>query len=367
MREPITFDFTVANDGNAPVANVSFIVNISGNGTSMQVNQSNFTTIIEEFGGTATLNFTYTSFTHGTFTFQVRADNVNNFSELNEGNNEINFTTTFFYPDVRISSTDITFNTSVPFVDQSIEITVLVHDDSIFKSYNVSVNLSRSGKTLNTSNVTEIPYSSADSIKFNFTPNQSGTHIFRVQLLDNLTTHEHGNQNNDIATASAFVRGCAPGSCRTNMTVNYPNGGETVSGTIIAKAYAYDEDDTLNGGYVSFYVVTPTNSTYTFIAATNDSTGSHFIVGGDGALYTVNLNTNLFADGNYSLFANSSVTENDTSDQTFTISNAVVGGGGDSGTGTGGGDESGGGRGGGDEIPNPKDFGIGIIPLIPQN
>src|SRR3989344_1098989 len=105
---------------------------------------------------------------------------------------------------------------------------------------------------------------------------------------------------------------------------------------------------------------------HTFIAATNDSTGSHFIVGGDGALYTVNLNTALFADGNYSLFANSSVTENDTSDQTFTISNAVGGGGGGD-TSTGGGDESGGGRDGGDEIPDPKDFGIGIIPLIPED
>src|SRR3989344_5580623 len=180
---------------------------------------------------------------HGDIQFNVKIDHGDAIAESDETNNLVNKTIQVSYPDVRISSSDITINDSLPYINETIQVTVLIHDDSVLKASNVSVNFSTNGIQLNISNVSEIPSISADTVRFNFTPNVSGTYVLRFQVWDNLTEHTHGNQNNDIASQSVHVRNSAPGLATSNLTVNYPNGNVTVSGTISVSTYVYDEDD----------------------------------------------------------------------------------------------------------------------------
>ncbi len=100
------------------------------------------------------------------------------------------------------------------------------------------------------------------------------------------------------------------------IDVTSPNGGEVVNGTITLNATATDPDNNIDAQGVRFYIMPDGGSSWTLI--NNDPTAT-------GNDYSVDLDTTLWADGNYWVYANvtddDGFMDSDMSDNMFTIDN----------------------------------------------
>ena len=321
--QQLNYSVTVENLGATSVDNLSVGLNKTVDSTTTNLNVSNISTI-GTFGSTAQINFTHIPNDYGSNIFVVTADHNNNYSETSEINNDANVTRYVYHPDISITSSDILFSNELPFANQNVNVTVNVHNANNYDAANVSVNITIDGESVGNSTLSIVPAESFDSIIIPYNTSQGGYNVLTVYVNQPYWDYEYqdaGGSDNSATKSTLFVRNCNSGNCTTNLTVNYPNGGEYLNGSIFVKAYAYDEDNASDGGNVTFYY-TEDNLTYNLIGATNESTGSFFTPGGDGALFNSSFDTSVLSENTaYWIYVNSTIcgSDNDTSDDAFYV------------------------------------------------